>query len=160
MVVDYKEELWIMDSSIEEMLRKCDSDTIEEISNYCNIVKHKNRDKRLNDEYAENAKLIGKCYRRKMLGYNKFYKVVSVKSNNSARVSCLTFSEYPSAEFCSSLHFGWSHPNEGSIDFDGVYISDPMVNDLVKWDEISEELYNKYLDEYIAALKTFNWEDV
>ena len=149
-----------MDNNIKKILDECDYDTIEEISSYCNNIKRINREKELNDKYAENAKLVGKCYRRKMLGYNKFYKVVSIKSNNSARVSCLTFSEYPSAEFCSSLHFGYSHPNEGSIDFDGVYISDPMVKDIIKWDEISEELYNKYLDEYIAALKTFNWEDV
>lgn len=149
-----------MDNNIKKILDECDYDTIEEISSYCNNIKRINREKELNNKYAENAKLVGKCYRRKMLGYNKFYKVVSIKSNNAYRISCLTFSEYPSAEFCSSLHFGCSHPNEGSIDFDGVYISDPMVKDIIKWDEISEELYNKYLDEYIAALKTFNWEDV
>lgn len=149
-----------MDNNIKKILDECDYDTIEEISSYCNNIKRINREKELNDKYAENAKLVGKCYRRNMLGYNTFYKVVSVKSNNVYRISCLTFDEHPSAEFSKLLQLGWSHPNEGAIEFDGVYLSDPMVKDIIKWDEISEELYNKYLDEYIAALKTFNWEDV
>ena len=145
-----------MDNNIKKILDECYYDTIEEISSYCNNIKRINREKELNDKYAENAKLVGKCYRKN----NTFYKVVSVKSNNEYRISCLTFDEHPSAEFRKLLQLGWSHPNEGAIEFDGIYLSDPMVKDIINWDEISEESYNKYLDEYIASLKSFNWEDV
>ena len=141
-------------------LDKCDYGTMKKVSQYCEKYFEERKIKKLEEKYEKNKALVGRCFVRRE---QKFFKVVSIKSNNEYRVTCLVFKKDPEADFISKwdMNSSYHHPNAGRIDFYGVYTDDILIKDLLEGcTEIDEEEYNSQLHKYIDKLIDFNWEDV
>lgn len=148
-------------------LTNCDEETLKKISRYCDEYFRKKTVKEQDNKYIENQKYVGNCYELKTKNGKRYYKVVSVKSNNQFRVSCLVFDEKPTAKFSQLLQKAiLHHDNEGSIDFDGIYIEDVMIKktfmciSIEDMTEITEDEWRYALQRYIDQLIAFDWSKV
>lgn len=139
-------------SDIQYMINKDERDHIDE------VVKKKI------DSYKY---LIGKCYKTRKDNMWLYYKVISNRSNEITKVSCLIFAEHPRYYFC---HNNWQlfspeDKYEGYFEFDGIYIDDVMFEatsnqtcicrDLI---DISKEEYNTAFKNYCNELMELTWE--
>ena len=113
-------------------------------------------------EFESHKNLIGKCFKNN----GKYYKVVSIRADNSYRISCLEFDEHPSYYFTkTSQRAFWHCDYEGYFDFEGIYIDDEIIGKvhgnapgLVDWEEITEEEYRAALKNYCEELLEIDWE--
>lgn len=149
-------------NDILQMLQDCDLETIKEIAMSCDKIIDQNYEDDVNKKYAENQKLVGKCYREKLDDDNeRFYKVISIKSNNMFRVSCLCFNKKIDPEFSNFYRInGSTNDNQGYIIVDTIDIDDPMVVDLIGYEEITKEEYNQQMIDYVRRLQNYDWSVV
>lgn len=89
----------------------------------------------------------------------KYYKVVSVRSENPYRVECLTFPEVP---------FYWFDYKDSRVDvpgnwflgsfrYDGPHTESVMLNNVQQMTAISEEEYASAMREYTERLLKMSW---
>lgn len=135
-------------------------------------LENKNRSKcdaKLHDSVELNDALVGKCYRQ-VLEYAdntsastvhmKYYKVVSSRSDNQFRVTCLIFDDIPTYSFLYQNDRLWRVGSYflGNFDMNTIECDSVMITDLVKYEEISIGEYNAALDSYIDKLKKLEFD--
>lgn len=134
-------------------LRDLDHDGLWEVSYAVRSLIDAEHKKKTKEILEDNKKYVGRYYVQEFEdGKKKIYKVISHMGSNKYRVACLVFDENPVYEFVAI--------DDGSANywFDGVYIDDPMIKDLVTFKEITEEEYQKYYNEYWSLLYELKWE--
>ena len=104
---------------------------------------------------TENIPLVGKTFRRESYSFlydifvTKYLKVISPIGNNEREISVLIFSDRPVSKF---------NPN-GILNICGEFsvytpeVETILKTDLLGWDEITEEEWEKGLDSYCNKLK-------
>ncbi len=112
-------------------------------------------------EFKSHQDLVGKCYKHK----DKYYKIISVKASNSARISCIAFSKHPQFYFkrVFSKSLGFSE-YAGEIVFEGIHTEDIMLGTQYKtifgitdFEEITEEEFEKAYRNYCEELLKADW---
>ena len=156
-----------MDNNIFVELTNCDEKTLKKISQYCDNYFREKTTREQDEKYVKNSKYVGKCYVLNTKNGKRFYKVISVKSNNQFRISCLVFDENPSAKFHPLFQKAIPHhDNEGTIHFEGIYVEDIMIKKtfmcvaIEDMTEISEGEWRYALQRYINQLIDFDWSRV
>lgn len=155
-----------MDKIIKKFEQWCRDNQITptELTNeYKNICKKKQIDED-NKRFESHKELIGKCYKHG----GRFYKIISIKANNSSRISCLVFSENPKIEFSNRITFSsWFSDYEGSFEFNETGIADVLVgtkygtiDGITDWEEITESEYRNAYYKSCAALLNYKWEEL
>ena len=109
------------------------------------------------NEYESHRVLIGKCYKFN----DKYYKVISIKADHNARVSCLVFPEHPKYVFeplCRMSNIGCEY--EGDIYLEGIRVEDPMVRMVLEcMEEIPEGEYRYAYHRFCNELIDLEMED-
>lgn len=138
---------------------------LDELQEQLNMRKKKTAYEENLKAIEDNKKYIGKCYKEKVKGKDKYIRVLSSKSSNQYRFECMCF-EFPIV-FHDKLHLTKIfNPDNAfaNIEFKGLYIeSYPLlctswkVNHPAKvvntLEEISEEEYFNKMNEYIEELQ-------
>lgn len=111
--------------------------------------------------FESHQDLIGRCYKHR----GKYYKIISIKANNSCRISCLAFSEHPQFYFKPLFSKAAIYSEHaGEIVFEGVHTEDVMLGTKYKtifgitdYKEITEEEFKKAYRNYCEELLKADW---
>ena len=155
-----------MDEIVKKFEQWCEDNHVKptDLTDKYEDLRKEEQRKREIERFESHKELLGKCYKH----YNKFYKIISIKANNNARISCLIFNEHPDIDFVIMFSKGhWHSDYEGHFDFDGVYIDDVLIgtkygtiNGITDWEEITEEEFQNAYYEFCAELFNYKWEDL
>lgn len=111
--------------------------------------------------FESHQDLIGRCYKHR----GKYYKIISIKANNSCRISCLAFSEHPQFYFKHLFSKAAIYSEHaGEIVFEGVHTEDVMLGTKYKtifgitdYKEITEEEFERAYRIYCEELLKADW---
>ena len=127
----------------------------------------KNRAKeRMEDQVKKNKHLEGKFFVKQLDGkgtmfppMNRYYKVLSARSENEYRVECLIFNEHPTYWFqYQSTKVG--NPGDyylGRFEFESFSIDSIMASEFDVLREISTKEFNEAANKYLKELLTLNF---
>ena len=160
-------------NDVEKLYNKYSID-YDGIKNAIDNLARKERHNEIINKTRENLDLVGKCYKLYM-GHSRFpdmykyYKVLSIQSENEYRVECLTFYEHPTYWFDTKLSIIGVPGNGylGNFELYTVEVESIMAKDLRnkeyswnhsrKFEEISLEEYNVALRKHYEELINAEW---